>query len=96
MSSYTSTTPVVLAVDRTTVGDSALPVPGRPYDHWRPHTCVRLASHVGGPVVRGREDVVARSSFVISFFPPWEDILEVPDEGAEDEVLCLAADPWWL
>ncbi|RWV89840.1 hypothetical protein GW17_00047994, partial [Ensete ventricosum] len=28
--------------------------------------------------------------------PPREDLLEVPDEGAEDEVWCLAADSWWL
>ncbi|RWW60448.1 hypothetical protein BHE74_00032545 [Ensete ventricosum] len=40
-----------------------------------PHTCVRPASpcrvgHIGGPVVRGREDVAARSTSAISFFPP--------------------------
>ncbi|RRT34685.1 hypothetical protein B296_00036460 [Ensete ventricosum] len=51
----------------------------------RPTSFLRRVSHVGGPVVQGREDVVARSSFAISFFPPWEDLLEVPDEGAEDE-----------
>ncbi|RRT38810.1 hypothetical protein B296_00052591 [Ensete ventricosum] len=28
--------------------------------------------------------------------PHREDLLEVPDEGAEDEVLCLAAGSWWL
>ncbi|RZR75399.1 hypothetical protein BHM03_00056534, partial [Ensete ventricosum] len=33
-------------VDRTIAGDSALPVPGRPHDHWRPHTCVQPAFHV--------------------------------------------------
>ncbi|RWW34639.1 hypothetical protein GW17_00000593 [Ensete ventricosum] len=77
LSSYASTTPVVVAVrdaftgrgiglpcvrstvrplgyrpyrcqvDCTTAGNSALPVPGRPHDHWRPHTCVRPASRVG-------------------------------------------------
>ncbi|RWW06998.1 hypothetical protein GW17_00029636 [Ensete ventricosum] len=81
LSSYASTTPVVLAVrdastgegigltcvrsavrllgyrpymcqvDRTIVGDSALPVPGRPHDHWRPHTCIRPAYHVGSTIL---------------------------------------------
>ncbi|RRT34585.1 hypothetical protein B296_00053092 [Ensete ventricosum] len=31
-------------VGRTTAGDSALPVPGRPHDHWRPHTCQELGN----------------------------------------------------
>ncbi|RRT39879.1 hypothetical protein B296_00053972 [Ensete ventricosum] len=37
--------------------------------------------HVGGTIVRGHEDVAARSTSAISFFPPspQEDILEVPD-----------------
>ncbi|RWV89793.1 hypothetical protein GW17_00048044 [Ensete ventricosum] len=38
---------VVLAVGRTTAEDSALPVLGRPHDHWRPHTRVRPAFRVG-------------------------------------------------
>ncbi|RZR86693.1 hypothetical protein BHM03_00013943, partial [Ensete ventricosum] len=55
-------------------------------------TLVVLAvGHVGGPAVRGYDDVVARSVFVISFFPPREDLVEAPDEGVKDEVLCLAA-----
>ncbi|RWV96743.1 hypothetical protein GW17_00040519, partial [Ensete ventricosum] len=33
--SYASTTPAVLAVDRTIAVDLALPVPGRSYDLWR-------------------------------------------------------------
>ncbi|RWW13050.1 hypothetical protein GW17_00023253 [Ensete ventricosum] len=96
-------------VGRTTVGDSALLVPGRPYDHWgfgltcarsaarllapsylRPTSFLRWVDHVDGPVVRRSDDVASRSLCVISFFPPGEDLLEVPDEGAEDEVLCLA------
>ncbi|RRT75139.1 hypothetical protein B296_00014553, partial [Ensete ventricosum] len=84
LSSYASTTPVVLAVrdastgegvgltcvrlavrllgyrpylcqvGRTTAGDSALPVPGRPHDHWRPHTCVRPAYRVGSATLAGQ------------------------------------------
>ncbi|RWW36768.1 hypothetical protein BHE74_00058174, partial [Ensete ventricosum] len=84
LSSYASTTPVVLVVrdastgegigltcvrstvrllgyrpylcqvDRTTAGDSALPVPGRPHDHWRPHTCVRPAYRVGSATSTGQ------------------------------------------
>ncbi|RZR73681.1 hypothetical protein BHM03_00026944 [Ensete ventricosum] len=70
---------------------------GRLYDHWRPpylHPagCPCRVGHVGGPAVRGYDDVAARSAFVISFFPPpREDLLEALDEGAEDEVLCLFA-----
>ncbi|RWV92701.1 hypothetical protein GW17_00044907 [Ensete ventricosum] len=37
--------PYLCQVGRTTAGDSALP--GRPHDHWRPHTYVRPASRVG-------------------------------------------------
>ncbi|RZS08518.1 hypothetical protein BHM03_00039492 [Ensete ventricosum] len=55
----------------------------------------RWVDHVGGPVVRRSDDVAARSLCAISFFPPREDPLEVPDEGAEDEVLCLAAGSRW-
>ncbi|RWV97728.1 hypothetical protein GW17_00039463 [Ensete ventricosum] len=47
--------------------------------------------HVGGPVVQRSDDVAVMSLCAISFFPPWEDLLEAPDEGAKDEVLCLAA-----
>ncbi|RWV80503.1 hypothetical protein GW17_00058219, partial [Ensete ventricosum] len=39
--------PYLCQVGRTTAGDSALPVLGRPHDHWRPHTCVRPAYRVG-------------------------------------------------
>ncbi|RWV90981.1 hypothetical protein BHE74_00038569 [Ensete ventricosum] len=43
---------------------------GRPYDCWGVDlTCVsfpRRVGHVGGPVVRGREDVATRSTFAIS------------------------------
>ncbi|RWW32863.1 hypothetical protein GW17_00002435, partial [Ensete ventricosum] len=52
---------------------------------------LRRVGHVGGPAVRGCDDLAARSAFVISFFPSREDLLEAPDEGAEDEVLCLTA-----
>ncbi|RWW41171.1 hypothetical protein BHE74_00053355 [Ensete ventricosum] len=53
----------------------------------------RRVGHVGGPAVRGCDDLAARSAFVISFFPPppREDLLEAPDEGVEDEVLHLTA-----
>ncbi|RWV76948.1 hypothetical protein GW17_00062298 [Ensete ventricosum] len=62
----------------------------------RPTCFPHRVGHVGRPVVRGRKDVAARSSFALSFFPSREELLEVPDEGAEDEFWCLAADPWWL
>ncbi|RWW69646.1 hypothetical protein BHE74_00022742 [Ensete ventricosum] len=44
LSSYASTTPIVLAVGRTTAGVSALVVSGRPYDRWGfDLTCARSA-----------------------------------------------------
>ncbi|RZS26903.1 hypothetical protein BHM03_00060323 [Ensete ventricosum] len=62
-------------------------------DHWRPPVYsagyLSRVSHVGGPAVRGCDDLAVRSAFVVSFFP--EDLLEAANEGAEDEVLCLAA-----
>ncbi|RWW50753.1 hypothetical protein BHE74_00042954 [Ensete ventricosum] len=101
MPSYTSITHVILAVGRTIAGDSALPVPGRPQDHWRPHTCVRPASHVGSTTSAGQlfeEAMMWWPGHHVPYhsFLPREDLLEVPDEGAEDEVLCLAADSMWL
>ncbi|RRT46675.1 hypothetical protein B296_00051441, partial [Ensete ventricosum] len=44
---------------------------GRLYDHWRPPYlypvgCLCWVGHVGGPAVRGYDDVAARSAFVIS------------------------------
>ncbi|RWW15377.1 hypothetical protein GW17_00020789 [Ensete ventricosum] len=44
---------------------------GRLYDHWRPpylHPagCLRRVGHVGGPAVRGYDDLATRSAFVIS------------------------------
>ncbi|RRT44303.1 hypothetical protein B296_00020060 [Ensete ventricosum] len=75
---------------------STLPVSGRLYEHWRPPVYpagyLRRVGHVGGPTVRGCDDLAARSAFVISFFPPPpEDLLEAPDKGVEDEVLHLTA-----
>ncbi|RWV84833.1 hypothetical protein GW17_00053428 [Ensete ventricosum] len=52
---------------------------------------VGFVGHVGGTAVRGCDDLAARSAFIISFFPSREDLLEAPDKGAEDEVLCLTA-----
>ncbi|RZS19093.1 hypothetical protein BHM03_00051442 [Ensete ventricosum] len=83
MSSYPSTTLVVPVVRRAFAGRGC-----RPYlcqvgctTTGAPHTCIRPVARVGS----------ATSAFVISFFPPREDLLETPDEGAEEEVLCLAA-----
>ncbi|RZS08766.1 hypothetical protein BHM03_00039783 [Ensete ventricosum] len=91
--------PYLCQVGRTTAGVSALPVPGRPHDlaplYLRPTSFPFWVGHVGGLVVRRSNDVAARSLCAISFFPPGEDLLEVPDEGAEDEVLCLAAGSRW-
>ncbi|RRT32337.1 hypothetical protein B296_00053340 [Ensete ventricosum] len=52
---------------------------------------LRRVDHVDGPAVHGRDDLAVRLAFVISFFPPREDLLKEPDEGVEDEVLCLTA-----
>ncbi|RZR97940.1 hypothetical protein BHM03_00027224 [Ensete ventricosum] len=91
--------PYPCQVGRTTVGDSTLPVPGRPYDHWRPHTYVRPASRVGSATSAGQLSEEAMmwwpGHYVSYHSPPREDLLEVPDEGAEDEVLCLAAGSRW-
>ncbi|RZR75402.1 hypothetical protein BHM03_00056537 [Ensete ventricosum] len=82
-------------VGRTTAGDSALPVLGQPHDHWRPHTCVQPASCIGSATSAGQLSEGAmmwRSDHYVSYHsPPGEDLLDVPNEGAEDEVLCLAA-----
>ncbi|RWW54990.1 hypothetical protein BHE74_00038442 [Ensete ventricosum] len=46
--------PYLCQVGRTTVGDLALSVVGRPHDHWRPHTCVRPAYRVGSATSTGQ------------------------------------------
>ncbi|RZS28036.1 hypothetical protein BHM03_00061586 [Ensete ventricosum] len=46
--------PYLCQVGRTTAGDSALPVPGRPHDHWHPHTCVGPTSRVGSATSTGQ------------------------------------------
>ncbi|RRT53697.1 hypothetical protein B296_00027879 [Ensete ventricosum] len=103
LSSYASTTPAVLAVrdastgrpyDRWGFGLTCAKSATRPLapPYLRPTSFPRWVGHVGGPFVRRSDDVVARSLCVISFFPhPREDLLEVSDQGAEDEILCLAA-----
>ncbi|RRT62494.1 hypothetical protein B296_00018194 [Ensete ventricosum] len=96
MSSYPPTMLAVLAMRRAFAGGGAdltcvrlavrpLAPPVYPADY------LRQVGHVGGPAVRGCDDLAARSAFVISFFPSREDLLEALDEGAEDEVLCLTA-----
>ncbi|RWW03846.1 hypothetical protein GW17_00032965 [Ensete ventricosum] len=86
-------------VGRTTAGDSALPVLGQPHDHWRPHTCVQPASCIGSATSAGQLSEGAmmwRSDHYVSYHsPPGEDLLDVPNEGAEDEVLCLVAGSRW-
>ncbi|RWW49637.1 hypothetical protein BHE74_00044171 [Ensete ventricosum] len=95
MSSYPSTTPVVLAVrhasagkgcrpylcqvGRTTAGVSTLLVSGQPYDRWRPPYLHPTSFPHRVDHVNGPV-VQGREDMV----------------GAEDEVLCLAAGPWWL
>ncbi|RZS15487.1 hypothetical protein BHM03_00047329 [Ensete ventricosum] len=71
----------------------------RPYDRWRPHTGVRPASRVGSTTSTGQLSegpLTWRPGHHLPYHssPPREDLLEVPDEGAKDEVLCLAAGPW--
>ncbi|RWW64186.1 hypothetical protein BHE74_00028591 [Ensete ventricosum] len=46
MSSYLSTTPVVLTVKHAFAG--------RPYDRWRPHTCIRPTSRIGSTTSTGQ------------------------------------------
>ncbi|RWV78233.1 hypothetical protein GW17_00060825 [Ensete ventricosum] len=46
--------PYLCQVGRTTAGDLALPVAGRPHDHWHPHTCVRPAYRVGSATSAGQ------------------------------------------
>ncbi|RRT36961.1 hypothetical protein B296_00053082 [Ensete ventricosum] len=72
--------PYLCQVDRMTA-DPLMLVSGRAQS--------RRVSHVVGPAIRGRRDVAARSTFVISFPPPPppKDLLEAPNLGAEDEVL---------
>ncbi|RZR88216.1 hypothetical protein BHM03_00015771 [Ensete ventricosum] len=96
MPSYPPTMLVVLAMRRAIAGGGADLIcvrsairPLAPLVY--PAGYLRQVGHVGGPTVRGCDDLAARSAFVISFFPSREDLLEAPDEGAEDEVLCLTA-----
>ncbi|RWW06327.1 hypothetical protein GW17_00030354 [Ensete ventricosum] len=104
MLSYPSTTPVVLAVRHASAGKGC-----RPYlcqvgrtTAGAPHTCIRPASHVGSATSAGQLSEGTRTwrpGQHLSYHsspPPRKDLLEVPDYGAEDEVLCLAAGPWWL
>ncbi|RRT47216.1 hypothetical protein B296_00033600 [Ensete ventricosum] len=79
-------------IDLTCARSAARPL-APPY--LRPTSLPCWVGHVGGLVVRRRDDVAARSLCVISFFPPGEDLLEAPDEDVEDEVLCLAASSRW-
>ncbi|RRT76857.1 hypothetical protein B296_00025881 [Ensete ventricosum] len=99
MLSHTSTMPAVLAVGHASAGKGVGLTCVRPTvrplapPYLRPASFPYRVGHVGGPVVRGRADVATGSPSAVSFSPPREDLLEVPDEGAEDEVLCLAAWP---
>ncbi|RZR94726.1 hypothetical protein BHM03_00023474 [Ensete ventricosum] len=76
-------------------GVPTLPVSGRLYDHWRP-PYIRSVACVGSATSAGQlsEGVMTwRPGRHLSYHssPPPEDLLEAADEGAEDEVLCLAA-----
>ncbi|RWW56287.1 hypothetical protein BHE74_00037011 [Ensete ventricosum] len=72
MPSYTSTTPAVLAVRHAStgkgVGLTCVRSTARPLvpPYLRPTSFPRRVDHVDGPVVRGSEDVAARSSYAIS------------------------------
>ncbi|RWW56475.1 hypothetical protein BHE74_00036827 [Ensete ventricosum] len=57
----------VKSVDLTYVMSVVRPLTP-PYLH--PTSCRRRVSHVGGPTIRGHDDVAARSTSVISFPPP--------------------------
>ncbi|RRT76851.1 hypothetical protein B296_00026479 [Ensete ventricosum] len=79
--------PYLCQVGRTTLGapipaSDQLPASGRPR---RRASCPRKRGH-GGQVIM----------CYIILPTPRDDLLEVPDEGVEDEVLCLVADSRWL
>ncbi|RWW34622.1 hypothetical protein GW17_00000577 [Ensete ventricosum] len=68
---------------------------GRLYDHWRP-PYIRPVTCVGSATLAGQlsEGVMTwRPGQHLSYHssPPRKDLLEAANEGAEDEVLCLAA-----
>ncbi|RWW20217.1 hypothetical protein GW17_00015674 [Ensete ventricosum] len=69
---------VDLTCVRSAVRPLALPVCLAGYLRW--------VDHVGGPAVRGCDDLAARLHLSYHSPPPREDLLEAPDEGAEDEV----------
>ncbi|RRT41428.1 hypothetical protein B296_00032417, partial [Ensete ventricosum] len=102
-SSYPFTTLVVLVVRRAFAGRGC-----RPYlrqvgctTTGAPHTCIRSVARVGSATSTGQlsEGMTWRPGQRLSYHSPplREDLLEAPDEGAEDEVLCLTAgsrSPW--
>ncbi|RWW02773.1 hypothetical protein GW17_00034117 [Ensete ventricosum] len=102
MSSYPFITLAVLAVRRAFAGRGC-----RPYlrqvgctTTGAPHTCIRPVARVGSATSAGQLSegmMMWRPGQRLSYHssPPREDLLEAPDEGAEDEVLCLAAGSRW-
>ncbi|RZS14120.1 hypothetical protein BHM03_00045783 [Ensete ventricosum] len=98
MPSYPSTTLVVPVVRRAFAGRGC-----RPYlcqvgcmTTGAPHSCIRPVAHVGWATSAGQLSegmMMWRLGQHLSYHssPPREDLLEEPDEGAEYEVLCLAA-----
>ncbi|RZS12004.1 hypothetical protein BHM03_00043386 [Ensete ventricosum] len=75
---------------RLQVRVSALPASGRSYDRWRPHTFARLASRVGsatsvGQLSEGGPTWWPGHHLPYHSSPSREDLLEVPDKGAEDK-----------
>ncbi|RWW22593.1 hypothetical protein GW17_00013197 [Ensete ventricosum] len=98
MSSYPSTMLVVLAVRRTFAGRGCRPhlCQADCTTTGAPHTCIRPVARVGSATSAGQLSegmMMWQPGQHLSYHssPPREDLLEAPDEGAEDEVLCLAA-----
>ncbi|RWW54738.1 hypothetical protein BHE74_00038658 [Ensete ventricosum] len=94
-------------VDLTCVKSTVRPLRCRPYLCQVDHTIAGVstllvsASRVGLATSAGQLSEGARTwqpgqHLPYHSSPPPEDLLEVPDEGAEDEVLCLVVGPWWL
>ncbi|RRT45239.1 hypothetical protein B296_00029724 [Ensete ventricosum] len=102
MSSYLSTMPLVLAVRHASAGKEC-----RSYlcqvgctTTDAPHTCIRPVACIGstmsaGQLSEGTMTWWPGQHLQYHSFHPREDLLEVPDLGAGDEVFCSTAGLWW-
>ncbi|RRT45290.1 hypothetical protein B296_00032273 [Ensete ventricosum] len=99
MLSHTSTMLAILAVGHASAGKGvgltcvrpAVRPLAPPYLH--PTSFPRRVGHVGGPVVRGRADVMAGSPSVISFFPAGKTFSRCPMRRELGNLNSAGADP---